>query len=113
MNLGLGNRIKQLRKLRGLTQDRLAEIMDISRVTISVWETDVNVPSAESIVELANILNVSTDFLLTGTQRDRDISQMSDKAAIFCELFDALPEASQIEVVKFLEYQEYLLKSSN
>ena len=60
----IGNTINQLRKLSGMTQEQLAEKIDVSRQTISKWESDGTSPDLESIVKLSRIFHVSLDDLL-------------------------------------------------
>lgn len=49
----IGNRINQLRKLSGMTQEQLAEKLHVSRQTISKWEAGVTMPDLESVVLLS------------------------------------------------------------
>ena len=60
----IGNKLNQLRKLSGMTQEQLAEKIDVSRQTISKWESDSTSPDLESIVKLSRIFHVSLDDLL-------------------------------------------------
>ncbi|MCI1858287.1 MAG: helix-turn-helix transcriptional regulator [Sporolactobacillus sp.] len=63
----LGDRMKQLRKEHGLTQDQLAERLNVKKTTISNYETGYSTPSNEMLKKLASTLNVSTDYLLERT----------------------------------------------
>ena len=60
----IGNKINQLRKLSGMTQEQLAEKLNVSRQTISKWESDSTFPDLESIVKISRIFYVSLDDLL-------------------------------------------------
>lgn len=60
----LGNRIKQLRKEKQLTQPQLADALNVSKSVISFWENDINEPKASYMVSLAMFFKVSTDYLL-------------------------------------------------
>ena len=60
----IGNKINQLRKLSGMTQEQLAEKLNVSRQTISKWESDSTSPDLESIVKISRIFHVSLDHLL-------------------------------------------------
>ena len=57
-------RLKQVRKTRGLTQKELANISSFTQGQISQWEKGVNVPSSDALAELASVLKVSSDYLL-------------------------------------------------
>ncbi len=60
----IGNKLNQLRKLSGMTQEQLAEKIKVSRQTISKWESDNTSPDLESIVKISKIFHVSLDDLL-------------------------------------------------
>jgi transcriptional regulator with XRE-family HTH domain len=59
-----GDRLAELRKLRGLTQVQLAEKLGSTQRAITYYENEADYPPVETIVELARILGVSTDELL-------------------------------------------------
>ncbi len=56
----------QLRTARGLSQEALAEALDVSRQAVSKWETGAAVPDVDKIVQLSEFYGVTTDFLLKG-----------------------------------------------
>lgn len=60
----LGKKIAELRKLHHYSQESLAEQMNISRQTISKWETDLSVQDIERIIKLSEIFHVSLNELL-------------------------------------------------
>ena len=60
----LGSRIKELRKAFGLSQVELAIRMEVTKQTISNWENENIQPSVDMLVGLANVFNVTTDYLL-------------------------------------------------
>src|SRR5690554_5840329 len=62
--MNLGNKITELRKINKLSQEELAEKLDISRQSISLWETNQSMPSTEKLIELAKIFNVKIDDLI-------------------------------------------------
>lgn len=73
MNLdGLGDRLKQLRKSYGVSQDSLAKVMHVSRSCIRNWETGVRMPSLEDVIKLVVYFQVTSDYLL-GLERNRCI----------------------------------------
>lgn len=59
-----GERLKETRKRYGLTQQMLSIKSGISQTTISGWEKGNKVPSADSVVHIAKIFGVTTDYLL-------------------------------------------------
>ena len=60
----LGNRIRQAREQAGLTQDKLADLIGVSRTAIARWENGDIEPKLKNLISLAKQLHVSTDFLL-------------------------------------------------
>ena len=63
-NDSFGQRLAELRRLRGLTQVQLAEKLGSTQRAITYYENEADYPPVETIVELARILSVSTDELL-------------------------------------------------
>lgn len=70
--MDLGNRIREEREKRNLSQDELAEKLDISRQAISKWETGKSYPDIETILKLSDIFNLSLDELVKGDQKLRE-----------------------------------------
>jgi phage repressor protein C with HTH and peptisase S24 domain len=62
----IGDRIRRGRKLRNLTQQALADALRISRVSVTQWEGDTTAPERDRIAKLAQVLDVSPDWLLSG-----------------------------------------------
>lgn len=59
-----------LRKAKGITQEQLAEKLDVSRQSISKWESGQSIPELEKIVALSTIFDVTTDYLLKSSEID-------------------------------------------
>ncbi len=64
--MDLGNRIKAEREKLNMSQDDLAQKMNISRQAISKWETGTSYPDIEKILRLSEIFNLSLDELVKG-----------------------------------------------
>lgn len=64
--MDLGKRIKNERERLNMSQDELAQKMDISRQAISKWETGSSYPDIEKILKLSEIFNLSLDELVKG-----------------------------------------------
>lgn len=62
--MNLGKRLKELRKSYGLTQEKLADALNISRVNYTRYETDKARPDYETLILLADFFDVTTDYLL-------------------------------------------------
>jgi transcriptional regulator with XRE-family HTH domain len=61
-------RIRAVRMMRGITQEQLAEMADISRVMIGRYETTDQLPALDTLIRIADALGVSTDYLLGRTE---------------------------------------------
>lgn len=60
----LGEKIFHLRKSDGMSQEQLAEKVNVSRRAISKWELGESMPDIENILQLSNVFEVSIDYLL-------------------------------------------------
>ena len=60
----LGQKLKEIRKRFGLSQEQLAEIMNVSRQAITKWENDGGLPDVSNLQELSKIFGVTVDYLL-------------------------------------------------
>ena len=62
--MSIGDKIVEARKANNMTQEQLAELMGVTRQSISRWEQNLAYPETEKILHLSDILNVSCDYLL-------------------------------------------------
>ena len=60
----IGEKISKLRKENNYTQEQLAEILNVSRQSVSKWETDLTYPETEKIIALSKLFECSADYLL-------------------------------------------------
>ena len=60
----LGQRIQELRKQRGMSQEALGDALGVSRQAVSKWENDINMPDIALLLPLSELLGVTTDELL-------------------------------------------------
>lgn len=70
----LGDNIRKYRKLNNMSQDELAEKLEVTRQSISLWETGQTQPSLENIIALSKLFNVSTDELLVADKTELSTS---------------------------------------
>lgn len=66
----LGNRLYAMRKEKGLSQEKTAEILGVTRQTISKWETDQSTPDFDKILPLCELYGISSEELLTGKKSE-------------------------------------------
>ena len=65
-DMEFNEKLQELRKARGLTQEELAEALFVSRTAISKWESGRGYPSIDSLKQIANYFSISIDELLSG-----------------------------------------------
>lgn len=98
----LGHKIKALRKIKKLSQERLADKADLSQQHISRIENGLTFPSVSALNKIANVLNIPIDDLV-----DNDIKKMEDKYT-----FDILRKMELLSVedkIKILGYIERII----
>ncbi|GEM_PF-3133905 len=78
--MSLGERIKEQRKKSGLSQERVAELVGVSRQSVTKWESGQSAPSTENLFKLAEIFGTTVDMLLDIP--DEKNSQSTDQAQI-------------------------------
>lgn len=67
----LSEKIYTLRKKNGLSQEQLAEKLNVSRQAISKWESGTAVPESEKLITISNYFGVSVDYLLKDGDEDK------------------------------------------
>ena len=67
--MNLGETLLKLRKQKGLSQEEVADKLNVTRQTISKWETNQSMPDFDKIVPICKLYDVSSDELLTGSKK--------------------------------------------
>ena len=84
-----GRLLKQLRKEKGLTQEQLAERLNISSRTVSRWETGANMPDLDLLIEMADFYDVDIRELIDGERKqetmDKETKETLKKVADYAE----------------------------
>ena len=60
----IGEKITNLRVMAGMSQEQLAESLDVSRQSVSKWEMDQALPQIDKVLQLCDLFGISTDQLL-------------------------------------------------
>ena len=68
--MNLAEKIMTLRKKRGWSQEELAMQLNISRQSVSKWESGASIPDLDKILKLSEIFDVTTDYLLKKTEEE-------------------------------------------
>lgn len=70
--MSLGERLYELRKKKGLSQEEVAEKLNVTRQSVSKWETDESKPDFDKIVPICELYEISTNELLNGTKEEKE-----------------------------------------
>lgn len=81
-NMTLGEKIAKQRKDLNYTQEQLADILGVSRQSISKWESDIAYPETEKLIELGKIFDCSMDYLL----KEDIVEKGETQTSIFSEI---------------------------
>ena len=103
MNTTLGKRIAALRREKELKQDELAEKLGVSPQAVSKWENDQTCPDISLLPQLAKILGVSVDELLTGKKEEPPVVRMvpeNEKKDIKDMMFRIVAESADGDVAR-------------
>lgn len=76
--MNFSEKLRIQRKEKGITQEQLAEALDVSRQAVSRWESDAGYPETEKLVLLAKLLDVSLDYLML----DKEAPAPKEKAVV-------------------------------
>lgn len=116
--MNFANNLKQLRQGHHMTQEALARYLNVTRPTIAGYETKNKQPDYDKLQKIAEIFEVSIDYLLTGnetsilleTNGSIDPSQSMQLEKMLLKYFSQLSSSSKQELVnfsKFLYLQEH------
>lgn len=93
------NRIKELRKARGLTQEELGKRLNVQKAAISKYENGTVTPNGEVLKRLSAIFNVTTDYLLGCEISNSSLTSIQKK---LLESFDMLNVEGQNLIIGML-----------
>ena len=82
--MDFNNRLYQLRKQKGLSQEELANRLNVSRQTVSKWEVGDSTPDMEKLVAMSDLFDVSLDKLVMGKEDEK--SQDAQKSELVATL---------------------------
>ena len=72
VKMNIGERLKELRKKAGYSQETLANKLNISRQAVAKWEQDVCEPGIDNLVTMADLFKVDLDYLMTGREKQNN-----------------------------------------
>lgn len=79
MNLEIANKLVELRKEHGFSQEELAEKLNVSRQAVSKWERGESSPDTDNLISLAKIYNISLDELLLNKTSEEKAEEKQEK----------------------------------
>lgn len=79
----LGQRLYELRKMKNLSQEKVAENLNVTRQTVSKWETDQSTPDFDKIVPICELYGITTQELLTGEKSEEKSEKNYDKYSYY------------------------------
>ncbi len=106
----IGARLRQLRKERGMSQQSLATQLKLARTTLTMYETDQREPDHHTLHRIADLFQVSTDYLLgrtddpTPPRAAHDDTVETEAAHRTDDPMADLPEEARRSLLEFQEY---------
>lgn len=91
----LSEKIYQLRRDSGMSQEKLAEILNISRQTVSKWESDASKPDAEMLLSLSKVFDISIDALLKDEIELQSTGASSSQVKSHSDTFDSSVKSTE------------------
>lgn len=70
--MSLGERMKEQRKACGMSQEKVAELVGVSRQAVTKWEAERSAPSTENLFKLAEIFGTTVDILLASEEQEKN-----------------------------------------
>lgn len=73
----IGEKLTKLRKEQNLTQEQFAEVLQVSRQSVSKWELNVSYPDTEKLIRISKLFDCSLDYLLKDEVEKMDVNLAS------------------------------------
>ena len=106
--MNLGNKILKIRKENKMSQEQFAEVLNVTRQTVSNWENGNNYPDIETLIKISDKFNVSLDILLKGDKEMiKDINKKTKNNKILKRIIIALSVVIVILLIGTIAYKEY------
>jgi len=113
MNIEIANRLVELRKKNGYSQEELAEKLGLSRQAVSKWERAESSPDTDNLICLAKLYDISLDDLLNTDQNIEEIRQeVIDKEESKKKYSHSCPKPEDEKRYKTFNYVEHIVVSS-
>ena len=112
----LGQKLKEIRKRFGMSQEQLAEILNVSRQAITKWENDGGLPDVSNLQEIAKTFGITVDYLLDdenqlpalSLRKELDKEKYKNKISMYQEVLkEYFPEPYEIFVLSRFKKQNF------
>lgn len=101
----IGERLKMARKMAGLSQQELGEEAGVSRMSISKYERDINVPRSQVLIKLAKVLDVKIEYLLRPIEISLSIPMFRKRTALSKKAESKILERTRDWVERYLQVE--------
>lgn len=71
--MNISDRIQSLRKMKGISQEELADKIGVSRQAVSKWENEQSIPDLDKVIIMSEYFGVTTDYILKGIERTQQL----------------------------------------
>lgn len=102
---GLGRRINEVRKDKGLTADRLSEMCNINATYLRQIEGGVKMPSLPVFIDICNALKISPDYLLQDELEENEVSTIREIEALWKDISPSKQELAYAMIKVVLEHK--------
>ena len=82
--MNIADRIQSLRKMKGMSQEELADRIGVSRQAVSKWESEQSIPEIDKIIIMSDFFEVTTDYILKGIETKE---QAKEKYVVDANIF--------------------------
>lgn len=111
--MSIAERLQELRRKSGYSQEQVAEKLGISRQAISKWESGQGNPEIDNVVKLTEIYNVSADYILLGRENNIIVSEpekktMSKEARIALAIISVIAATALVTVLFIIALGTYV-----
>lgn len=100
--MNFSENLQKLRKEKNISQEKLAEELNVSRQTVGKWENGVSCPEAECLVEISDFFGVSIDTLLKGTVPEHNETEQESSARTEYPLEDLPAKRQRSRKIRFV-----------
>jgi len=88
--MNIADRIQHLRKLKGISQEELADKIGVSRQSVSKWESEQSTPDLDKVIIMSEFFDVTTDYILKGIETKKQAGGEGMNANIFVIIASAM-----------------------